>query len=627
MEQRVTPDKQSGPLRRTLSRLLHGLNTLRMWVVNLIFLLLLLAFIGALATSGGGAGVPSNAALVLDLSGRLVEQLTPTRPLSGVLGSIGSFSVSRDETLLKDVIASIDAAAKDTRIKLIVLQLDELDSADFAKLSAVGVALKRFEQANKKVIAIGDSYNQEQYYLASYADEVYMHPMGQVLVNGFSQYDLFVRQALEKMNVNVHVFRVGQFKAAVEPFLRDDMSPEAKTANTAVINVLWQQYKARIAANRDIDVGVVEQYMQRFAQLTTATRGDLASLALQQRLIDELLSRNAVRERLMKRLGTDHSKHDYAQISFRDYARANRVDSQPGDKGAGSNNDIAVLNVRGTIVVDDEGGGSAGANQLSGLIRDLRYDDRVKAVVVRVDSPGGSAFGSEIIRAELELLQSARKPVVVSMSGLAASGGYWISATADEIWADPTTLTGSIGIFGIAPTFETALDKIGMHADGVANSPMGAGMEFVRGIHPDVATVLQENVNFGYHQFIALVARGRNLPAEQVESIAQGRVWTGADALQNHLVDHLGGLDMALAAAAKRAHLTDYHVRTVQREWSTKEKLLHTLFDRGATDNDARVAPAVLTRWLGDAWRELNQFAQLDDPRSIYALCDRCGML
>lgn len=614
-------EQHPGPIRRVLRRTLSALNTLRMWVFNLLFLFALVLVIATVVSSAGGPAVPKGSALVLDLSGRIVEQLTPSQPLSSVLGSASPIG-NRDETLLKDVITSIDAAARDDRIKAIVLQLDELESADFAKLGAIGAALKRFQAANKKVLAVGDSYSQEQYYLASYADELYMHPMGQVLVNGFSMYDVFLREALAKLSVNVHVFRVGQFKAAVEPFLRDDMSAPAKEANRAVIDGLWQQYKARIAANREVDPNVVEQYMQKFAPLSAAAHGDLARLALEQRLVDELLTRDAVRTRLIKRLGSDATKHDYPQIGYRDY-----IATQRRAKAADSPNEIAVLTVRGTIVVDDESGGSAGANQITELLRDLRFDDRVKALVVRVDSPGGSAFGSELIRAELAQLQLAHKPVVVSMSGLAASGGYWISATADEIWADPTTLTGSIGIFGIAPTFETALDKVGVHADGVANSPLGAGMEFVRGIHPDLATVLQENVNFGYRQFIDLVARGRNLPPAQVETIAQGRVWIGADALKNHLVDHLGGLDGALAAAAQRAHVKDYRVRNVEREWNTREKLLHALLDRSHADQGAATAiPAGLSRWLRSAWRELSQFAALDDPRSTYALCEGCRL-
>ena len=610
-------DRQPGAIRRTLAGVLRALNALRLWVVNLLFLGLL-GLVLVLVFSGGGPTVAPGSALVLDLTGTLVEQLTPTRPLSGVLGNVAPLGIGPEETLLKDVVSAIDHAAKDTRIKAIVLRLDELQRADLAKLSAIGAALKRFELTRRKVIAVGDSFTQEQYFLASYADELYLHPMGQVLVNGFSLYDLFLRQALEKLAVNVHVFRVGQFKAAVEPFLRDDMSPQAKEANRAVIDVLWQQYKNRVAANRDVDADVIDQYMRRFAKLSAAKQGDLARLALEQRLVDELLSREAVRLRLLQRFGTDRSSHDFPQIGYRDYLRGQR------EASATTGTDIAVLTVRGTILVDDDSGSAAGANQISELLRGLRFDSQVKALVVRVDSPGGSAFGSEIIRAELESLQRAGKPVVVSMSGLAASGGYWISATADEIWADPATLTGSIGIFGIAPTLEVALGKVGMHADGVANSPLNDSMALARGIHPDLASVLQENVNFGYRQFIALVARGRNLPVEEVEKIAQGRVWTGVDAQKIHLVDHLGGLDAAIAAAAKRAHLTSYHVRSVERQWTTRERLFHALLDRaGAGESEAQAA-AGPARWLGDAWRAIGQYAQLDDPRSTYALCDAC---
>ncbi len=593
-------------------RLMDFLDGFRRLVLNLLFLLLIVLVLIAIFGPSSHPVVPDGSALVLDISGDLVEQRSPAEALATVLdGGLTS------ETVLHDAIDAVNTAAKDERIKAIVLQLDGMGAADIPKLSAIGEALGRFRSAGKKVYAVGDSYTQEQYFLASHADRIYMHPYGDVTLSGFSAYDLFMREALEKLSVHMNVFRVGQFKAAVEPFLRDDMSAEARSANTALIASQWQQYRARVASNRKLKPADIEAYLQGYPALVQARKGDLARVALEQRLVDELLTRDAMRARLREAVGPD-DEESFKRIDLHDYSRA-QAPSLPVAGGE----QVGVITVRGTIVVDDPRGGSAGANQIVDLLREARANDDVKALVLRVDSPGGSAFGSELIRAEVELTQLAGKPVVVSMSGLAASGGYWIAATADEIWADPSTITGSIGIFGVVPTFEDSLAELGIRADGVATAPLGAGAGPFSALPPDVATVLQSTVEHGYRQFVNLVARGREMRPEQVEAIAQGRVWTGVDAKRLGLVDQLGGLDGAVAAAAKRAKLATWTVLRIEPEIDARQAFLLGLAEQFGLAPAARRGSAMRTV-IDGVLGSTELLTQLDDPRHMYTLCTGC---
>ena len=608
----TAPPRRPGLFRRLLD-LLDGFRRL---VLNLLFLLLLVVLLFAIFGPSSHPVVPDGAALVLDVSGDLVEQRSPAEALATVLdGGLTS------ETVLQDAVDAVDAAAKDERIASIVLQLDGMGAADIPKLTAIGEALTRFRAAGKKIYAVGDSYTQAQYFLASFADRIYMHPYGDVTLTGFSAYDLFMREALEKLSVHMNVFRVGQFKAAVEPFLRNDMSPEAEAANKALIDSQWQNYRTRVAANRKLKPADIEGYLQGYAALVQANRGDLARVAVERRLVDELLTRDAMRARLRELVGQD-DEESFLRIDLHDYTRA-IAPTLPGSDGA----QVGVVTVRGTIVVDDPRGGSAGANQIVQLLRDARADDNVKALVLRVDSPGGSAFGSELIRAEVELLQLAGKPVVVSMSGLAASGGYWIAATSDEIWADPSTITGSIGIFGLVPTFETSLAQIGVRADGVANAPLGAGAGPFSALPPDVALVLQSTVEHGYRQFVNLVARGRSMKPEQVEAIAQGRVWTGSDAKRLGLVDQLGGLDGAVAAAAKRAKLEQWTVRRIEPEQDARQALLLSLAEEfGFADTASARQGSAMRTVIDGLLGSTELLSRLDDPRHLYTLCTGCRM-
>ncbi|HTO59603.1 MAG TPA: signal peptide peptidase SppA, partial [Pseudomonadales bacterium] len=456
--------------------------------------------------------------------------------------------------------------------------------------------------------AVGDYYSQGQYYLASYANSIYMHSMGQVLLTGFGAYQSYYKDILDKLKVKVHVFRVGAYKAAVEPYTRTDMSPEAREANRAMIDELWGDYIGKIAANRKLTLDQVNEYVTKYEDLLKSTGGDMARVALERGFVDELISRDEMRSRLIAKVGDNDGT--FKQIGFADYLRIMRRTPPPAA------NEIGVIVASGMILPGDQPRGRIGADSLSELIRNARLDQKVKAVVLRVDSPGGAAISSEVIRQELEQLQSSGKPLIVSMAGVAASGGYWISATADEIWAAPTTITGSIGIFGMVPTFEDSLASIGITRDGVASAPLADGLDPFGGVSDAMGHILQANVESGYKRFLDLVARGRNMAPEQVDKIGQGRVWTGRKAHELGLVDGLGQLPDAITAAAKRANLTDYQVRFIEKPLSAREQLLQQI-----ADSMGLAATGPLSRLA----RSLADFVRLDDPLHTYALCEACN--
>jgi protease-4 len=489
-----------------------------------------------------------------------------------------------------------------------VLDLEHMTGVSPAHLSGLGDALAQAKAAGKEIVAVGDYYTQGQYYLASYADNIYMHPMGQVLLTGFGSYQNYYKDLLDRLKVKVHVYRVGAYKAAVEPYTRTDMSAEAREANRAMIDELWQDYIAKVSTNRKMTLDQINDYVNRYEDVLKSADGDMARAALEHGLVDALISRDEMRERLIAKVG--ESEGTFRQIASNDYLRATRRVPAP------ATNEVGVVVAAGMILPGEQPRGSIGADSLTELIRSARLDKNVKAVVLRVDSPGGAAISSEVIRQEIEQLQVSGKPVVVSMAGVAASGGYWISATADEIWAAPTTVTGSIGIFGMVPTFEDSLAAIGVARDGVGSAPLAGALDPLGGISDPMGRILQANVEAGYKRFLDLVSRGRNMLPEDVDKIGQGRVWTGRKAHELGLVDGLGQLPDAIAAAAKRAGLTDYQVRFIEKPLSAREQLLQQL---------AGSMGFVSSTSLGQLARALSDLARLDDPLHTYALCEACS--
>jgi protease-4 len=588
----------------------RALSATRTFVANLFFLILVVMLLALLFGAPARVHVPDGAALVLAPEGDVVEQPEQFAPLGNLLGP----SDVASETPFRDLMDALRGAKDDPRIRMVVLDLDDMGGISPAHLQALGAGLDALKAAGKQVVAIGDSYSQAQYYLASFANTVYMHPMGQVLLEGFGAFQIYFKDALDRLKVNVHVFRVGTYKEAVEPFVRTSMSDDARVANQALVDELWDAYLGTVAPNRKLDSAALDRYVEEYPTLLEGTGGDMARLALEQGLVDELVSRDEMRARLIQEVGERDGT--FLAIDAHDYAIALREQHLPSDAPV-----IGVVVAAGTIQMGEQPRGSIGADTLGELIRQARLDNAVRAVVLRVDSPGGSAFASEVIRQELELLQLAGKPVVVSMAGAAASGGYWISATADEIWAAPSTITGSIGIFGIMPTFENSLSAIGVSRDGVGSTALAGGLDALGGLSEPIGRIVQANVENGYTRFLNLVARGRDMLPEDVDKIGQGRVWSGRRALELRLVDGLGHLDDAVAAAAKRAGVEKYNVRYIEKPLSPREQLLAEIADGLGF---APVSELAAVRRLIDA--AASSARLLDDPGHVYGVCSICSI-
>jgi protease-4 len=564
----VMSDKKPGAIRRLFQALWDTLNFTRRLVFNLLFLLLLVVFLAALF--GGGASLKDRTALVIAPRGELVEQFSAD-PASRAFSKM--FGEEQPETQLRDVLRAIEAAAKDARITSLVIRPDALGNAGFASLREVGQALTRFKESGKQVVAYADYMEQKQYFLAAHADEVYLHPAGALLIEGLSRYRSYYREGLQdKLGVDVHLFRVGEYKSAAEPYILDGPSPESRESDLFWLNDVWQRYLADIGALRKVDPATLQSDIDNFAERIKAAGGDLAALALQQKLVDQLTTQDEFRAIMIERGAKDEEEHTFRQVSLDDYLGFVDREKMPID----SRPQVAVVVAQGEIVDGDQPPGLVGGLSTAELVRDAREDKDVKALVLRVDSPGGGVFPSEQIRREVELTRASGKPVVVSMGDVAASGGYWISMNADEIWADESTITGSIGIFGLFMTIPDTLAKIGVRVDGVATTRIAGAFDPTRPLDPQVGEVIQSVIDQGYREFIGKVAAARESTPEAIDQVARGRVWSGAQAKERGLVDQLGGLKDAIASAAASAKLDadGFGVKYVEKELSPFEKFV-----------------------------------------------------
>ncbi|MDO6707101.1 signal peptide peptidase SppA [Photobacterium sp. 1_MG-2023] len=610
-------------LLKGIAKVLRGgwklLSFTRQLFFNLIFLALVGVIIFIFQQGSDEPVLPEKAALVLDLDGPIVEKRSYVNPFDQVVDSaLGQVPVQ--ENVLFDVVDTIRAAAKDENITGLILNLKGMPETNLTKLRYIAKAIEEFKQAGKPVYAVGDHYRQSQYYLASYADKVFLSPDGGVLLTGYGSYSLYYKSLLEKLDVTTHVFRVGTYKSFVEPYTRDNMSDAAREANTAWLNQMWQAYTQDVARNRQIDASVLTPDVPDLVEALKGVQGDFARLSQKMGLVDELVSRTQLRQQFIKEFGSD-GDHGFNQISYYDYLPT--VASPFGP----SKNGIAVVVASGAIVDGQQGQGSIGGDTTAAQLREARLDDSIKAVILRVDSPGGSAFASEVIRNEVDALKLAGKPVVVSMSSLAASGGYWISSSASEIIAQPTTITGSIGIFGILATFEKGLENMGVYSDGVGTTPF-AGIGITRGLPDDVAQVFQLGIENGYQRFISLVSENRHLSLEETDKIAQGRVWTGQDALKLGLVDRLGDFDDAIVSAAKLAKLDDYDLRWIDIPLSPLEQFMQEMTSEASAAIGQVVAsqvPSVFQPALKQIATDISGLNQLNDPKGQYAFCLNCS--
>jgi protease-4 len=515
----------------------------------------------------------------------------------------------------------INKATEDDRIKVLVLDLKSMGRAGLNKLQTIGQALEQFKASGKKVFAIGDYYSQNQYFLASFADQINVNPMGAILLDGYGYYSLYYKEALSKLKVTQHIFKVGKFKSAVEPYSREDMSAAAKEANKAWLTALWNVYKEEVAKQRNIDVTNFDEDLDQLLEKLRQVEGDFGQYALNNHWVDALTTREDFRQQMIKLVG-ENAERDYNQVNFDDYLSLVKppyvFDNPMTDK-------VALVVARGTIQDGYKKAGTIGGDSTATLLREARMDKTVKAVVLRVDSPGGSAFASEVIRKEIDALQAQGTPVIASMSSVAASGGYWISASADEIWAAPTTITGSIGIYGMFMTFENSLKTLGISSDGVATTEM-AGISPFRALKPKIGDIIQLNIDRGYQRFIELVAKHRNMSVSAVDEVAQGRVWTGTMALELGLVDKLGNLNDAIKAAAQMASLEHYDIKRIEQELSTKDKFYRNLFDMDETSTPTTqsIHELSIDSVLGQITSQLNQLKQFNDPQFMYAHCPTC---
>ncbi|HCS29523.1 MAG TPA: signal peptide peptidase SppA [Spongiibacteraceae bacterium] len=592
-------------------RLGDFLDGTRRFLVNAVFLLLLVAL--GFALFAKGPQLPEQFALDIQLRGLVVDQLSPVDPLTQI---IDGEAVA--ETRLNDMIKAIDRGAADDRVSLLLLSLEELDHIGMSKASELAAAVERFKASGKPVVASSISYDQDSYLVASQADEVYLDAMGGVVIEGFGLYRNYFRSALDKLGVNIHVFRVGEFKSAMEPLMRDSMSEEAKEANHAWLGQLWAAYTEQVSANRGIKKDAVDNYVNQIDKVMAKHKGNLAAAAMSRQLVDALSNRREWREHMIGRVGANDDG-EFNRVKHLDYlSLSDEHEPLVGDA-------VGILVAQGTIVDGEVTGNGIGGESFSELVRRAHEDDSIKSVVLRIDSGGGSAFASEQIRQELLALKKSGKPLVVSMGSAAASGGYWIAANADEIWATPATITGSIGIFGAFPTIEQSLAKLGITTDGIATTEIAGGLRPDRPLNPVVKRALQSGIEHGYRQFLSIVAQGRDMLPEQVDKIAQGRVWTGADAKHLGLVDQLGGLDDAVAAAANLAGMSEYRKKWVEPALPPMQALVAHLLESTGLKAGLAARSSLPQRWWQPLGRQIQAFLQLRDPTGLYAFCAECS--
>lgn len=595
------------------------LNFVRELVLNLFFILLVLVGVGIWMQLSSTTEHSTRGALLMDISGVVVDKPSPSSKLS-VIGRqfFGASSDRLQENSLFDIVQTIRQAKDDRNITGIVLDLKNFAGGDQPSMQYIGKALREFRDSGKPVYAVGDSYSQAQYYLASFANKIWLSPQGVVDLHGFATNGLYYKTLLDKLKVSTHVFRVGTYKSAVEPFIRDDMSPAAREADSRWIGELWQNYLNTVAANRQVTAQQIFPGAQGVLDGLRKVDGDTAQYALDNKLVDNLGSSADIEKAMTKAFGWSKADNNYSAISMYDYAV-----KPPADTGSS----IAVVFANGAIMDGEETPGNVGGDTTAAQIRDARLDPKVKAIVLRVNSPGGSVSASEVIREELAAAKAAGKPVVVSMGGMAASGGYWISTPADYIIASPSTLTGSIGIFGVINTVENTLDSIGVHTDGVATSPL-ADMAMTKALTPEVQQMMQLSIENGYKRFITLVAQSRKSTPEAIDKIAQGHVWTGEDAKANGLVDSLGDFDDAVAKAAELAKVKTWHIDYYQSEPTFFDMVMDNLSGsvRASLPQALQAyLPAPLANAANAVKAESDKLAVFNDPQNRYAICLTCA--
>lgn len=606
------------PFRKFFSLVWTGVDTVRKILHLLVLVFIFSIFAGAISSST--PHVPSSAALVINPSGRLVEQLAGD-PFERAFGEL--MGNSEPQTLVQDIVDALHYASDDARISAVVLDLSGMPEGGLSKLKRIGDAIDDFKQSGKPVIARSDYYGQGSYYIASRADEIYMHPDGVMFVYGFGAYLNYFKDAIDKLRIDWNVFRVGTYKSAVEPYTRNDMSEDDRAALTDVLEQLWSLYTADIESARNLAPGTVDSLLDELLPNLEAVDGNLAQLALENGFVDALWTREQIQARIVEIAGSNGDDSDFPAADLYEYLQQMRL--MKGDAAADDN--VAIVVAAGEILNGSQSPGLIGGDSTANLLHQAGKDESVKAVVLRVDSPGGSSFASEVILNEVQAIQAAGKPVVVSMSSVAASGGYWVSASADRIYATPYTITGSIGIFGMFPTFQRSMEYLGVTTDGAGTTRWSGEFRPDLDMSDDARTLVQMTIDNGYDRFISSVAAHRDMSKTEVDAIAQGRIWTGGDAVANGLVDAIGDLDEAVVAAAELAGLAEDEYGRIEFEQKLspgEQFMLDMLSSSDWLGAGVRAfwRPADSVERLSSlVEKTLTPLTRLNDPKGIYAHC------
>ncbi len=601
---------------RWIGRFLTGFRT---WTLNIAFLVLLFFIISAISTQGTKkvTRMSTSGILVLTLSGDIVEEKQSSDPFTKALNEKLGLNTLPTETLLQDVLDAIKTAGKDDNVICLLLDLSNLGSVGLNQLQLIGQALNSFKEDDKLVIAAEDFYPQKAYYLASYADEIYLNPMGGVDLHGIGTFRLYYKDAIDKLKVNYNVFRVGSFKSAMEPIMRNSMSAEAKTQNMSWLTVLWDAISTDISRERKLDAKAIESYIENIPSELTTAGGDTARLALESGLVDGLKTREELRNYLVKISGSD-GQGSFQQINFNNYI--NSISRSYINNGL-EEPSIGIIVAQGPILNGEQPIGSIGGDSLAKMIRTARKDTNINALVLRVVSGGGSVFASEVIRQEILEFKKTGKPLVISMGSMAASGGYWIAADADEIWASPVTLTGSIGIFAAIPTFEESLSSMGIYNDGVGTTSLASSLNLTRPISPLLKETISISLRHGYDKFLTIVSTGRSIDKTQISKVAEGRVFDGKTALDLGLVDKLGNMDDAIKSAAGLAGLSEYGARYIRKPMTVKDEIMQ-MFSGKFSDWLLSVSlPPSLQSLTGNLTAPVRELLLFDDPKGLYAHC------
>ncbi|ETN92107.1 Protease 4 [Gammaproteobacteria bacterium MOLA455] len=614
-------EKKPGLIRRIFRFIGSVVSAIR-YMISLVVVLFFIAIIGGLFVDDIQP-MPERGALYLAPSGTLVDQRSYIDPVSEIFAQPGQ----RDtETLVRDIVQALDHAQYDERITHVLLDTNYMAGGSIAKLEEISGALQRFKRSGKPIIAIGDNFSQSQYFLAAHADEIIMNPLGSVMLTGFGSYSNYYKEALDKLKINVHIFRVGKYKSAVEPFLGKGMSDEARADRRNLVDSLWQFYTSRVEQLRGLPNGALNDLANNIHLRLAEENGDIAALALQQGLIDRIATRSETRAHLLEIL--PHSNGEFDSVPMAAYLNHMKLGSLKAvNKGRP---EIAVVVASGAILDGNQPEGTVGGDTLAEMFAAIEEEDQVKAVVLRVDSPGGSAFASDVIRDSIASLRKNNIPVVISMGSYAASGGYWIATESDKIVALSTTITGSIGVFGVIPTFEDSLSAMGVYSDGVGTTNIAGMLQLSRAMTPEAKMIMQSGVEHVYTRFLNLVADARETTPSAIHEIAQGRVWTGKKALELGLVDALGDLNDAIASAAILAGVSDYKINYRRKPLSFMEQIMMEI----SGNVDAAVGAMGLQSWLpmsfqrqlASALKPLQFIDSLNDPNHVYLYCESCPL-